>query len=77
MRRKAMEEDKIVMIPYVAHESAMNRMERANKRLWIIILVMFIGIMIYFLLPTEVTTSDTSQDVQDVENSEVNQTIGD
>lgn len=72
-----MEEDKIVMIPYVAHESAMNRMERANKRLWIIILVMFIGIMIYFLLPTEVTTSDTSQDVQDVENSEVNQTIGD
>jgi len=72
-----MEEDKIVMIPYVAHESAMNRMERANKRLWVIILVMFIGIMIYFLLPTEVTTSDTSQDVQDVENSEVNQTIGD
>lgn len=76
MRRKAMEEDKIVMIPYVAHESAMNRMERANKRLWVIILVMFIGIMIYFLLPSEVV-QDTSQDVQDIENSEVNQTIGD
>ena len=71
-----MEEDKIVMIPYVAHESAMNRMERANKRLWVIILVMFIGIMIYFLLPSEVV-QDTSQDVQDIENSEVNQTIGD
>lgn len=28
--------DEIVSIPFVAHESAMNRMERANKRLLIL-----------------------------------------
>ena len=32
-----MEEKEIVTIPFVAHESAMNRMERANKRLFTII----------------------------------------
>ena len=31
-----MKDNEVVMIPFVAHESAMNRMERANKRLWII-----------------------------------------
>ncbi len=71
-----MEKDEVVMIPYVAHESSMNRMERANKRLWIVILVMFIAFMIYLLLPTEVITKDNTQDVQDIENSDVNQTIG-
>lgn len=72
-----MEKDEVVMIPYVAHESSMNRMERANKRLWIVILVMFIAFMIYLLLPTEVVQKvDNTQDVQDIENSGVNQTIG-
>lgn len=71
-----MEKDEVVMIPYVAHESSMNRMERANKRLWIVILVMFIAFMIYLLLPAEVITKDNAQDVSDIENSEVSQTIG-
>ena len=72
----------IVEVPFVAHESAMNRMERTNKRLSIIaivelvvILLMFAGIMIYFYLPTEVETSNT-QDVSEIENSEINQSIG-
>lgn len=72
----------IVEVPFVAHESAMNRMERTNKRLGIIaivelvvILLMFAGIMIYFYLPTEVETSNT-QDVSEIENSEINQSIG-
>lgn len=72
----------IVEVPFVAHESAMNRMERTNKRLGIIaiielvvILLMFVGIMIYFYLPTEVETSNT-QDVSEIENSEINQSIG-
>lgn len=34
-----------VNIPYVAHESAMARSERQNKRLWIVILVL-IGALI-------------------------------
>lgn len=74
----------IVEVPFVAHESAMNRMERTNKRLGIIaivelvvILLMFAGIMIYFYLPTEVEeTTTNSQDVSEIENSDINQSIG-
>ena len=75
----------IVEVPFVAHESAMNRMERTNKRLSIIaivelvvILLMFAGIMIYFYLPTEVeeTTTNASQDINEVENSNINQNVG-
>lgn len=70
-----MENKEVVMIPFVAHESAMNRMERANKRLWIVIIIMFIGMMIYFLLPTE-TVEETSQNVDNVNSSDINQNIG-
>ena len=75
--------NELAQIPFVAHESAMNRMERANKRLMIIaiielgiILAMFVSIMIYFYLPTE-EIEDYTQEVSDIDNSEVNQTIGD
>lgn len=71
-----MEKDEVVMIPYVAHESSMNRMERANKRLWIVILVMFIAFMIYLLLPNEIVQTTDNQTVDNIENSEVNQTMG-
>lgn len=70
-----MKDKDVVMIPFVAHESAMNRMERANKRLWIVIIIMLIGIAVYLLLPTEVST-ETTQDVDAVENSEIHQSIG-
>lgn len=77
-----MKKDEIVSIPFVAHESSMNRMERANKRLTIlaiieaiIIVIMFVGIMIYFYLPTEVV--EDSQSVDDIKDSEVHQKIGD
>jgi len=76
-------DENIVNIPFVAHEAAMNRMERANKRIMIIaicelviILAMFIGIMLYFYMPNEVTET-TEQNVADINDSEVNQTIGD
>ena len=72
----------IVEVPFVAHESAMNRMERTNKRLSIIaivelvvILLMFVGIMIYFYLPTEV--EEVTQDVNDIHESQINQNVGD
>lgn len=70
-----MENKEIAMIPFVAHESAMNRMERANKRLFIIIIVMFVGMLIYLLLPSE--TEDTKQSVEDITESEIHQNIGD
>lgn len=76
-----MKNEEIVTIPFVAHESSMNRMERSNKRLMtiaiielIIILAMFVGIMLYFYLPNEIV--EESQNVQDISDSEVSQQIG-
>ena len=40
------------MIPYFSHEGDMARMERANKRLWIVILVLiiaFVGSNVYWV----------------------------
>lgn len=71
-----MKDNEVVMIPFVAHESAMNRMERANKRLWIIIIVLIIGMFTYFLLPNEVIEDTNTQTVSEIENSEIHQTIG-
>lgn len=36
-----MEKD-CAVIPYFAHEGEMNRMERANKRLWIVIILLIV-----------------------------------
>lgn len=71
-----MNNNEVVMIPFVAHESAMNRMERANKRLIAIIIVLLIGIFAYILIPNEVIEENT-QDVSDIQDSEIHQTIGD
>ena len=75
-------DENIVNIPFVAHEAAMNRMERANKRVQIIalcelavILAMFVGIMVYFYMPNEITET-SEQKVSDINDSEINQTIG-
>ena len=65
----------IIMIPFVAHESAMNRMERIIKWLVIIILVLIAGIALYLYLPTEVV-EENSQSVNDIQDSEINQSIG-
>ena len=70
-----MKDNEVVMIPFVAHESAMNRMERANKRLWIVIIIMFLGMLVYFLTPNEVV-EETTQEASEVENSEIHQSIG-
>lgn len=76
-------DENIINIPFVAHEAAMNRMERANKRMQIIaicellvIILMFSGIMLYFYMPNEVAET-TEQNVADVNDSEINQNIGD
>lgn len=71
-----MDNKEIAMIPFVAHESAMNRMERANKRLFIIIIVMFVGMLVYLLMPSEVI-EDTTQSVDNIDGSEIHQSIGD
>ena len=71
-----MKDNEVVMIPFVAHESAMNRMERANKRLWVIIIILMLCIFVYFMLPTEVEETTSTQDISEVTSSEIHQTIG-
>lgn len=38
-----MQKEETAMIPFFAHESAVNRLERMNKRLLILLLVIFIA----------------------------------
>lgn len=73
-----MENKEIVTIPFVAHESAMNRMERIIKWLILIIVLMLLGIATYLLIPNEVVEEEsTSQNIQDITGSEIHQSIGD
>lgn len=76
-----MENKEILMIPFVAHESAMNRMERTNEKLMkvikfliALIALIIIGITVYLCLPTEV--EKVEQDVNNVKDSQVNQKVG-
>lgn len=72
-----MENKEIITIPFVAHESAMNRMERANKRLWIVIIILIVGFITYLLVPSEIIEEDNTQTVSEIDNSQVHQSIGD
>ena len=63
-------------IDFVIHEADMNRLEKANKRLFIeniiLIIVIFLivgGLLVYSMLPSEVITGE--QEVTDVNNSTV------
>ena len=68
------EHNKVVDIPYIVHESAMARMERQLKRLWITILVLIVllvgtnGIWIWResqfedVVTTTTTTIEAEQD---------------
>ena len=71
-----MDNKEIVMIPFVAHESAMNRMERIIRGLLIIIGIMLVGIAVYLYLPTETIEETSTQNVNDIQDSEINQSIG-
>lgn len=45
MEGNTMNERETAMIPYFAHEGEMSRAERANKRLWIIIIILIIALV--------------------------------
>lgn len=40
-----MDEREILMIPFHSHEMDMDRAERANKRLWIIIIILIVALI--------------------------------
>ena len=71
------EHNKIADIPYIVHESAMARMERQLKRLWITILVLIVllvgtnGVWIWYEGQFEdvVTTQEVTQEAENGTNN--------
>ena len=67
-------------IDFVVHEASMNRLERANKRQFILniilIIVLFLsyaGIIVYSMLPEETyEANQTVSDFESIENSTIN-----
>lgn len=43
---KAVESGEYVNVPYIAHESELARMERINKRQWILCIILFLGLVL-------------------------------
>ena len=41
-----MNNEKIITVPYIVHEGEMVRMERMNRRLWIVILVLIAALIV-------------------------------
>ena len=41
-----MDNEKIITVPYIVHEGEMARMERMNRRLWIVILVLIAALIV-------------------------------
>ena len=67
-----MNEKEVAVIPYFAHEGEMSRMERTNKRLWILIIILIValigtnaGWIIYESQFTEVVTTTEIEAEQD------------
>lgn len=68
-----MDDNKVLSIPYVVHEGDMARLERTNKRLWILCLVILVALVgsnccwIWYESQWEdvetTTTQEVSQDV--------------
>ena len=63
-----MDNEKIITVPYIVHEGEMVRMERMNRRLWIVILVL-IAVMIatniaWFIYESQFEDVSVNQDVQ-------------
>ena len=62
-------EEKMATIPYFAHEGDMNRLERANKRMFILVLVLIIALIgsnagwIYFESQFEDVVTTVTQDL--------------
>ena len=62
--------ENVTTIPYVVHEGDMSRMERINKRLWILCIVIFLALVItnagwiYYESQFEEVVTTTTQEVE-------------
>ena len=65
-----------VVVPYVAHESAMARSERHNKRLWIVILVLIVALiasnLAWIIYEAQFETVETTIEDKVQENNDQN-----
>ena len=69
-----------VVVPYVAHESAMARSERHNKRLWIVILVLIVALLgtnlAWIIYENSFDDYVITQDVEQDANNGTNNFVG-
>lgn len=69
-------------VPYIMHEADMARMERANKRLWIVVIILIAALLgtnaAWIVYESQYQTVDTTiQDVQqEADNQSINNFIG-
>lgn len=70
-------------VPYIVHEADMARLERANRRLWILCLVMFLSLVIsnagwiwYESQFEEIVTTTTQEVEQDADGVGSNTFVG-
>ena len=69
----------MVTIPFIVHESECNRLERINAKyfkltllLTLIICSFVIGLLVYLCIPSEITSDQSIQDVETIDNSNIN-----
>ena len=66
--------DEVKDIPYIAYESSQARMERVNKRLWIVILVLIVALVGtnvgWLIWENQWQYVDTTTVTQDVDSSD-------
>lgn len=70
MNRRGDKEEKVQVadVPYIVHEGMLARMERANRRLWvilIIVIVLFVGWIYYENQFEDVVTTEIEQQTGD------------
>ena len=53
---------------------ALEKLDKANKRLFVLLLVSLLGIFFYLIIPDEITVEKT-QEIDDTGNSQINQVM--
>lgn len=76
-----MMEEKLANIPYFAHEGELSRLERINKRQWILSIILFLAFVLtnigWIIYETQYETVSVSQEVDTGFGAAVVSGIGD
>lgn len=69
------------VVSFAAHEADMTRMERANRRVWILCIILIVALIgsnagwLYYESQFEVVTTDTQKVEQEVDTGEGDATV--